>query len=98
MYNQPHLLLLDEPTNHLDLEMLEWLEGWLSGFPGAVLVVSHDRAFLDGVATAILEIDPLTHTARQYAGNYAAYLEQKMAEREKQWQEYKEQQDEIVQL
>jgi ATP-binding cassette, subfamily F, member 3 len=98
LLNQPHLLLLDEPTNHLDLEMLEWLEGWLSGFPGAVLVVSHDRAFLDGVATAILEIDPLTHTARQYAGNYAAYLEQKMTEREKQRQEYKEQQEEIVQL
>jgi len=62
------------------------------------LVVSHDRAFLDGAATSILEIDPQTHTALQFAGNYAAYLEQKMAEREKQWQEYKEQQHEITQL
>ena len=98
LLNNPQLLLLDEPTNHLDLDMLEWLESWLGGFPGAVLVVSHDRAFLDGVATSILEIDPQTHTALQFAGNYAAYLEQKMAEREKQWQEYKDQQDEITQL
>jgi len=98
LLNNPQLLLLDEPTNHLDLDMLEWLESWLGGFPGAVLVVSHDRAFLDGAATSILEIDPQTHTALQFAGNYAAYLEQKMAEREKQWQEYKEQQHEITQL
>jgi len=98
LLNNPQLLLLDEPTNHLDLDMLEWLESWLGGFPGAVLVVSHDRAFLDGAATSILEIDPQTHTALQFAGNYAAYLEQKMAEREKQWQEYKDQQDEITQL
>ena len=98
LLNNPQLLLLDEPTNHLDLDMLGWLESWLGGFPGAVLVVSHDRAFLDGVATSILEIDPQTHTALQFAGNYAAYLEQKMAEREKEWQEYKEQQDEITQL
>ena len=98
LLNNPQLLLLDEPTNHLDLDMLEWLESWLGGFPGAVLVVSHDRAFLDGAATSILEIDPQTHTALQFAGNYAAYLEQKMAEREKEWQEYKEQQDEITQL
>ena len=98
LLNNPQLLLLDEPTNHLDLDMLGWLESWLGGFPGAVLVVSHDRAFLDGAATSILEIDPQTHTALQFAGNYAAYLEQKMAEREKQWQEYKDQQDEITQL
>lgn len=98
LLNNPQLLLLDEPTNHLDLAMLEWLEGWLGGFQGAALVVSHDRAFLDGVATSILEIDPQIHNARQYAGNYAAYLEQKVAEREKQWQEFKEQQGEIAQL
>lgn len=98
LLNHPQLLLLDEPTNHLDLEMLDWLEGWLQEFSGAVLVVSHDRAFLDAVATAILEIDPLAHTARQYAGNYAAYLEQKLSEQEKQWQEFKEQQEEIAQL
>jgi ATP-binding cassette subfamily F protein 3 len=98
LLNQPQLLLLDEPTNHLDLEMLNWLEHWLQGFSGAALVVSHDRAFLDGVATSILEIDPQAHTARQYAGNYAAYLEQKLSEQEKQWQEYREQQGEIAQL
>jgi ATP-binding cassette, subfamily F, member 3 len=94
----PQLLLLDEPTNHLDLDMLEWLEGWLSGFKGAALVVSHDRAFLDGTATRILEIDSATHTARMYEGNYSVYLEQKLAERERQWQEYKDQQEEVARL
>ena len=94
----PQLLLLDEPTNHLDLEMLEWLEQWLSGFPGAVLIVSHDRAFLDGTATSILEIDLHTHQASQYPGNYSQYLQAKLAERERQWQEYKDQQDEIARL
>jgi ATP-binding cassette subfamily F protein 3 len=94
----PQLLLLDEPTNHLDIEMLEWLESWLLNFPGAVLAISHDRAFLDAVTTTILEIDLQTHAARQYSGNYSAYLEQKLAERERQWQEYKDQQDEIARL
>jgi ATP-binding cassette, subfamily F, member 3 len=98
LLRDPQLLLLDEPTNHLDLEMLEWLEGWLQAFPGGVLVVSHDRAFLDGVATSIVEIDLDTHTARQYAGNYSAYLEQKLADRERQWQAYKDQQEEIHRL
>jgi ATP-binding cassette, subfamily F, member 3 len=84
LLGDPQLLLLDEPTNHLDLEMLEWLEGWLSQFPGGVLIVSHDRAFLDGAATSILEIDLQTHTAKQYSGNYSDYLEAKLAERERQ--------------
>lgn len=96
--SDPQLLLLDEPTNHLDLEMLDWLESWLVNFPGAVLAVSHDRAFLDAMTTTILEIDLQTHAARQYPGNYSAYLEQKLAERERQWQEYKDQQDEIARL
>lgn len=98
LLGDPQLLLLDEPTNHLDLDMLEWLESWLRSFPGGVLVVSHDRAFLDGMATAILEIDPMTHAARQYTGNYSAYLEQKLAERERQQQAYQDQQEEIARL
>lgn len=99
----PELLLLDEPTNHLDIAMLEWLEGWLARPTTkttiqAVLFVSHDRAFLDQVATAIYEIDLNTHQLRQYTGNYTAYLDQKLAEREKQKQAYADQQEEIERL
>jgi ATPase subunit of ABC transporter with duplicated ATPase domains len=98
----PQVLLLDEPTNHLDQEMLEWLEGWLAGFTGAILVASHDRTFLDRITTAILELDPTEHTARKFAadggGSYSAYLEQKQAERQRQWQEYQDQNDEISRL
>jgi ATP-binding cassette, subfamily F, member 3 len=95
---RPQLLLLDEPTNHLDLEMLAWLEDWLLNFPNAVLLVSHDRAFLERTATGILEIDPRTHNLRAYPGSYSAYLEQKQAEINHQLQEYVDQQEEIVRL
>jgi len=94
----PRLLLLDEPTNHLDIDMLNWLEDWLLAYPGGVLIVSHDRALLDRVATSILEIDGTTHNSRMFVGNYTAYLEQKLAERNKQWQAYSDQQDEISRL
>jgi len=94
----PQLLLLDEPTNHLDLEMLEWLEDWLGRTPAAALLVSHDRAFLDNVTTGIVEIDPLTHTAHAYEGNYSDYLEQKVAERERAQQVYSDQQEEVARL
>ena len=98
LLSNPQLLLLDEPTNHLDIAMLEWLEDWLQGFQGAALVVSHDRAFLDRLATSILEIDNKTHTARMYSGNYSDYLDAKAAEREKQWQQYSDQNEEIARL
>ena len=102
LLSSPQLLLLDEPTNHLDLEMLSWLEEWILAarqrFNSGVLLVSHDRAFLDRVATGILEIDPLTHTLQAYPGNYSAYLAQKDLERQRQWQEYNDQQVEIAQL
>ncbi|HEX7394396.1 MAG TPA: ATP-binding cassette domain-containing protein, partial [Anaerolineaceae bacterium] len=98
LLSNPRLLLLDEPTNHLDIDMLEWLEDWLLGFQGAALVVSHDRAFLDRLATSILEIDDKTHTARQYTGNYSDYLDAKAAEREKQWQQFADQNEEIARL
>lgn len=94
----PRLLLLDEPTNHLDIEMLEWLENWLKTYHGGLLIASHDRAFLDQIATGIIEIDGATHKARIFEGNYTAYLEQKLTEREKQWQAYTNQQEEIVRL
>ena len=98
LLQEPHLLLLDEPTNHLDIEMLEWLEDWLDRFNGAILIISHDRAFLDNTVTSILELDPSTHRIRAYPGNYADYLQQKLVEREKQIQTYQDQQDELAQL
>jgi ATP-binding cassette, subfamily F, member 3 len=75
--------------------MLEWLEQWLRGYRGAALVVSHDRTFLDHSVTRILDLDPLTHTVRSYTGNYSAYIEQKTAERERQWDQYRDEQAEI---
>jgi ATP-binding cassette subfamily F protein 3 len=98
LLEEPHLLLLDEPTNHLDIEMLEWIEDWLTRFNGAALIVSHDRAFLDNTVTSVLEMDPNTHGIKSYPGNYADYLEHKLAEREKRAQAYQDQQDELAQL
>ncbi len=98
LLKEPNLLLLDEPTNHLDISMLEWLEDWIKSYPGAALVVSHDRAFLDNTINTIntiLELDPATHCLKQYAGNYSDYTEQKEAERERQFQTYQDQQAEI---
>jgi ATP-binding cassette, subfamily F, member 3 len=98
LLSHPDVLLLDEPTNHLDIAALAWLEGFLHAFPGAVLIVSHDRALLDRTSTRILEIDPLTRTLAEYAGNYSDYLEVKEREREKQWAAYREQQEFIAHL
>ncbi len=98
LLDRPHILLLDEPTNHLDIEALEWLERWLLDYRGATLVVSHDRALLDRVATAILELDPQTHGVRLFAGDYTGYLERKEAERQRQWEEYSDQNEEIARL
>ena len=92
------VLLLDEPTNHLDLDALEWLEGFVIQYRGAAIIVSHDRAFLDHTVDRILELDPDTHKLREYVGNYAAYAAAKVAERERQWQTYKEQQEYIAKI
>jgi len=92
------LLLLDEPTNHLDMQALEWLEGFLLSYDGAVIVVSHDRTFLDGIVHTILEIDPLSHTASVYPGNYTDYVQTKQSEVGKQWAAYRDQQDRIERI
>lgn len=89
----PDLLILDEPTNHLDLEALTWLEQTLSGYSGALIVVSHDRYFLDRFVETIYEVDR-THVTR-YLGNYSAYIKQR-AEKIAAWEKaYEQQQDEI---
>jgi ATP-binding cassette subfamily F protein 3 len=98
LLSRPDLLLLDEPTNHLDIEALEWLEGFLQSFDGAVVIVSHDRTFLDRCVSTILEMDPLTHTVSEFPGNYSEYLEAKVRERERHWAAYKDQQEHIAHL
>ncbi len=95
LLNAPNLLLLDEPTNHFDLPMLAWLENWLSRFKGAVLLVSHDRVFLDRAVNRVLYLDGQTRTLRGYAGNYTAYLEQRLAEHERQRETHQQQEIEI---
>lgn len=95
LLNEPQLLLLDEPTNHLDIAMLEWLEGWLAAFAGGALIVSHDRTFLDRTITKTLAFDPHSPSVATYAGNYSDYLEQFLAEREKQWTAYRDQVAEV---
>jgi ATP-binding cassette, subfamily F, member 3 len=95
MIQNPDLLLLDEPTNHLDIKMLQWLENWLESFPGAALIVSHDRTFLDRTVHRILDLDPNKHTIREYLGNYSDYLRQCIHEREKRLQAFRDQEYEI---
>ena len=98
LLNNPDLLLLDEPTNHLDIDMLTWLEDWICTFPGGILLVSHDRAFLNHTVNGILELDEHSHEVREFKGNYDNYLEQKTREREQQLAAFKDQQDQIRRL
>ncbi len=93
---RPHLLLLDEPTNHLDLEARNWLEEFLVAYPHAVVLVSHDRFFLDSVVTAIAEISLKTLTA--YPGNYSAYLVERQARIERLMEEKRRQDEEITRV
>lgn len=90
LLEEPDLLVLDEPTNYLDLKALEWLEGYLGSWTGSLLVVSHDRYFLDKVVSRIWELDH--GQLQEYRGNYSAYLLQRTARRERQLREYQEQQ------
>jgi ATP-binding cassette subfamily F protein 3 len=96
LLGRPGLLLLDEPTNHLDLEARNWLEEYLSGYPHAVILVSHDRFFLDAVVTRITEIGLRTLT--DYVGNYSAYLRERDARMDRLRQQKKEQDDEIERM
>ncbi len=80
LLGDPQLLMLDEPTNHLDIVMLEWLEDWLARFQGGVLVVSHDRTFLDRTVNRILDLSLETHSLKEYTGNYSAYVAQVLTE------------------
>ena len=95
---QPDLLVLDEPTNHLDITALAWLEDYLASYDGAILLVSHDRAFLDRTVTSILALDDTAHTLREFPGNYTDYAMTLDRELEKQWATYKEQQERVAQL
>jgi ATP-binding cassette subfamily F protein 3 len=97
LLERPQLLLLDEPTNHLDIRALEWLEQFLGNYEGAILIVSHDRTFLDCTVSTILELDPVTHAVSAYPGNYTSYIETKQHEYEKLLDSYKDQQDRIAQ-
>ncbi|TVY09802.1 ribosomal protection-like ABC-F family protein [Paenibacillus cremeus] len=92
----PDLLLLDEPTNHLDIQTLTWLEQYLRSYSGAILVVSHDRYFLDALVDAIYEIERTT--SRRYTGNYTRYVELKEAEYEIQLKQFEKQQEEISKM
>jgi ATP-binding cassette, subfamily F, member 3 len=96
LLGRPGLLLLDEPTNHLDLEARNWLEEYLAAYPHAVILVSHDRYFLDAVVTRITEIGLRTLT--DYAGNYTGYLREREARMEQLRQRKKEQDDEIARM
>lgn len=89
----PDILLLDEPTNHLDIPTLTWLESYLRSYSGALLIVSHDRYFLDSVVGTIYEIERTA--SKRYTGNYSKYIEVKAAEYETEMKHYEKQQDEI---
>lgn len=92
------VLLLDEPTNYLDLPALLWLEHFVARSDRSYVIVSHDRRFLDETVDVILELDPNTHTLRQWPGNYTDYITAKRREQEKQWEAYRDQQGEIARV
>jgi ATP-binding cassette subfamily F protein 3 len=92
LLREPDLLLLDEPTNHLDVAALEWLERFVQGYERAVLIVSHDREFLDRTATRILYLDIETRTVKSYAGNYSDFAAAREQEHEQQVEAWQDQQ------
>ena len=96
LLSKPDILLLDEPTNHLDMRTIEWLEQYLKDYKRAVVIVSHDRMFLDRIVDVVYEIE--YKTPKRYVGNYTAFMEQKKLNYEKQLKDYKEQQAEIARL
>ncbi|CAG9623530.1 putative ABC transporter ATP-binding protein YheS [Sutcliffiella rhizosphaerae] len=96
LLTKPDLLILDEPTNHLDIDTLSWLENYLQGYPGALLIVSHDRYFLDKVVNMVYEIS--RKQSSKFIGNYSKYLEQKAEQYERDMKVFEKQQDEIAKL
>ncbi|OLF64270.1 ABC-F family ATP-binding cassette domain-containing protein [Staphylococcus sp. MB377] len=96
LLNEPDLLLLDEPTNHLDLETTKWLEDYLKYFKGAIVIISHDRYFLDKIVTQIYDV--ALGDVKRYVGNYEQFIEQRHKYYESRMQEYERQQDEIKRL
>lgn len=96
LLSKPDILLLDEPTNHLDISTIGWLEGYLKTYPRAVVIVSHDRMFLDNVADVVYEIEH--HTLKRYVGNYSDFVTRKKENWEKQKKDYEAQQKEIERL
>jgi ATP-binding cassette subfamily F protein 3 len=96
LLQKPSLLILDEPTNHLDIETLSWLEDYLTGYPGAVAIVSHDRYFLDKTVSIIYEIS--RHQSKKYFGSYSKFLEQKEKDYEKEFNEFVQQQTDIKKM
>lgn len=96
LLSKPDLLILDEPTNHLDIETLSWLESYLKGYEGAILIVSHDRYFLDQVVSIVYEVS--RHRVTKYPGNYSAYLDEKAKNYERDVKLYERQQDEKAKL
>ena len=96
LLEQRDLLILDEPTNHLDIDTLTWLEGYVQNYKGALLIVSHDRYFLDRIVNEVYEISH--HHSSYYKGNYSAYIDQKAERLRQDWKNYKKQQAEISKL
>ena len=96
LLSKPDILILDEPTNHLDVTTIEWLEGYLKSYPKAVVVVSHDRMFLDNVVDVVYEIE--YGTARRYPGNYTNFIARKKENYDKQMKDHIAQQKEIERL
>ena len=94
----PQVLLLDEPTNHLDLEMRSWLQDWVLSYQGGILLVSHDRAFLDAVIHKVIAFPPTGDGIREYPGNYTNYLERREVEFAEAMTAYTDQQDEVRRL
>ena len=93
LLQEPDLLLLDEPTNHLDVDALVWLEAFLARYPSAVLLVSHDRAFLDATVSRILYLDPESRTLRSYRGGYSEFAAAREQERAIQADTWRRQED-----
>ncbi|WP_062106557.1 ABC transporter ATP-binding protein [Bacillus niameyensis] len=96
LLKKPDILILDEPTNHLDIDTLAWLEQYLQGYEGAILIVSHDRYFLDKVVNQVYELS--RHEITNYHGNYSKYLQQKAEIYERDMKRYEKQQDEITKM